>query len=171
MITEANYAEEALLAMKSRPPNIDGTIGFTVHPAMPEWRAWQAYFYGKHMDVRASFMRTRREQGYMVPCRNPGDFDGDIAQVRRTYAQRVKRGEVPEEVAEKTSSQMTPAEREVVLAKAKVGVTFKPKLAGRYAQEDVRVEDRPMPTTRDLTEAERASMARMLGEPYREAAE
>ena len=116
-ITEANWQEEALLHMKSKPPNADGTIGFTVTPGDIEWRSWQAYFYGKHMDNRASFMRERGIKGYMLPCRNPGDFDPDIAEVRAEYQRRVKGGEVPEEVFDKTSSQMTPAEREAAIAR------------------------------------------------------
>ncbi len=35
-ITEANYFDQAMLRMKSVPPNDDGTIGFTVKPDMPE---------------------------------------------------------------------------------------------------------------------------------------
>lgn len=115
VINEGNYAQEALLMMKSVPPNADGTIGFLVMPQMPEWRAWRAYFYGKRMDVRASFMATRRD-GYMVPCRNPADFDHDIAKVREEYAFRVHRGEVDAETRTgRLSSEMTPAERQDVL--------------------------------------------------------
>jgi len=115
VINEGNYAQEALLMMKSVPPNADGTIGFLVMPQMPEWRAWRAYFYGKRMDTRASFMATRRE-GYMVPCRNPADFDHDIAKVREEYAFRVHRGEVDAETRTgRLSSEMTPDERQDVL--------------------------------------------------------
>ena len=115
-ITEANYISEALLAMKSLPPNADGTIGMMITEKSPEWRAWRAYFYGKRMDNRASYMHTRREAGYMVPCKSPADFDPDIEAVRKEYAWRVHRGEVDEETRTgRLSSEMTPAERQDVL--------------------------------------------------------
>lgn len=115
VINDGNYPDEAILKMKSVPLNADGSIGFLVMPHMPEWRAWRAYFYGKRMDNRASFMATRRD-GYMVPCRNPADFDPDIVKVREEYAFRVHRGEVDEETRTgKLSSEMTPAERQDVL--------------------------------------------------------
>lgn len=115
MINDGNYVDEAILRMKSVPMNPDGSIGFSVLPHMPEWRAWRAYFYGKRMDHRASFMATRRD-GYMVPCRNPADFDPDIAKVREEYAFRVHRGEVDEETRTgRLSSEMTLAERTDVL--------------------------------------------------------
>lgn len=132
MINDANYVDEAVLKMKSVPANPDGTIGFSVLPHMPEWRAWRAYFYGKRMDHRASFMATRRD-GYMVPCRNPADFDPDIARVREEYAFRVHRGEVDEETRTgRLSSEMTPAERMAVLRR--LG-EINP-LLGRYRADD-----------------------------------
>lgn len=115
-ITEANYVSAALLRMKSVPPNADGTIGYTITWASPEWRAWRAYFYGKGMDHRASFMNTRREVGYMVPCKSPTDFDPDIEAVRKHYAWRVHRGEIDDETRTgRLSSEMTPDERQAVL--------------------------------------------------------
>ena len=116
VITEGNYADEALFAMKSRPPNADGTIGVTIPPDMPEWRAWLCYFLGKRMDVRASYMRNRGRNGYMVPCRNPGDFDTlGVQAARQEYTHRVHNGELRPEDTGKKSSEMTAAERQDVL--------------------------------------------------------
>lgn len=143
-ITEANFVEEGLLKMKSVPPNADGTIGLMITEKSPEWRAWRAYFYGKNMDHRASFMSTRREAGYMVPCKNPADFDSDIDNVRKHYAWRVHRGEVDEETKTgRLSSEMTPKERQDVLNRlARVSPMF-----AKFADEE---------TQRQLTEDRKA---------------
>jgi len=74
-IENGQVAGEAILFMRSRPRNPDGTIGFSVVPETPEWTAWQAYFRSNGMRRQASFMRLRGTAGYMVPCRNPSDFD------------------------------------------------------------------------------------------------
>lgn len=169
-ITEANYADEALLTMKSRPPNEDGTIGVTIRPDMPEWNVWQSYFLGKRMDGRASFMRTRGKSGYMVPCRNPADFDPDIAEVRQEYSFRMHRGEIPQpdrsrnwnEIPEHERAQMAETLKELgkrIAAKNKEAFS-KPKYATSDARDYIPqkvVEPRP------LTEAEAASMKRLLG--------
>jgi hypothetical protein len=131
-ITDANWQEEALLDMKRRPPNADGTIGFTMTPADIEWRSWLAYFYGKHMDHRAHFMRERGSRGYMVPCRNPGDFDPDIAEVRAEYQRRVRGGEVPEDVVDGPSS---PEKRAAVLARLAKSHPMLARFAGEAMQD------------------------------------
>jgi len=116
VITEANYAEEALFRMKSVKPNPDKTIGVTIAPDGPLWRPWLCYFLGKRMDVRASFMRSRGKLGYMVPCANPADFDPlGIDAARQTYAERARNGEFSGEDTGKPSSEMSPAERQNVL--------------------------------------------------------
>lgn len=74
-IENGQLAGEAILFMRSRPRNADGTIGFTVMPDTPEWTAWQAYFRANNMNRQRNFMRSRGKQGYMVPCRNPSEFD------------------------------------------------------------------------------------------------
>jgi len=143
-ITEANYVGAALLRMKSVPPNADGTIGHTITEKSPEWRAWRAYFYGKGMDIRASYMHTRRETGYMVPCKSPADFDPDIEAVRKHYAWRVHRGEVDSETRTgRLASEMTPQERQDVLNRLAL---IHPMFAG-YADEE---------TQRQISEARKA---------------
>jgi hypothetical protein len=166
-INEGNYADEALLAMKSRPPNADGTIGVTIKPDMPEWNAWQAYFLGKRMDNRASFMRSRGKAGYMVPCRNPGDFDYEVGAARQEYALRVHRGEVPKPDTSRHSREIPFSERDAMAAAARLAEVLKPDLRRRVARNDARdfvppaapVEPRP------LSPSEVASMKRMLRIP------
>lgn len=179
-ITEANYGDEALLAMKSRPPNADGTIGCTIFPDMPEWNAWQAYFLGKHMDRRASFMRSRGRSGYVVPCRNPGDFDFDVAEARKEYALRVHRGDIPKPDTSRKAHEIPYDERcemadrlkalfERVARNMDMG-----RAMGRTARD---YRDAPPPpkevVPRPMTDAEVASMKRLLGvkPEHKEAAE
>lgn len=116
-INAANYHSEAVLHMRSVPPNADGTIGVMLTPDMPEWKAWLAYFWGKRFDPQAAFMQSRGKSGYMVPCRNPADFDPDVGVARQTYAERIHVGEVRREDLSRHSSQMTIGEREAVLAR------------------------------------------------------
>ena len=143
-ITEANYVSAALLRMKSVPPNADGTIGLTITETHKAWRPWRAYFYGKRMDHRASYMHTRREAGYMVPCEKPEDFDPDIEIVRKEYAWRLHRGEIDDETRTgRLASEMTPQERQDVLNRLAL---VHPMFSG-YADEE---------TQRQLTEARKA---------------
>ena len=74
-IENGQMAGEAILFMRSRPKNKDGTIGFIVKPDMPEWKAWSMYFRAHRMHRQHSFMMSRQERGYMVPCANPSTFD------------------------------------------------------------------------------------------------
>jgi len=95
-ITGANYAfvdesgkvgGEALLHMRSKPPNEDGTIGFMVEPGTVEWLAWEAYFAQTQTDdigvvsevfpKQLAHMRSRASsrKPYMVPDRLPWFFD------------------------------------------------------------------------------------------------
>lgn len=135
VITEANYAEEALFRMKSVKPNPDKTIGVTITPESPLWRPWLCYFLGKRMDVRASYMRERGKNGYMVPCANPADFDPiGIDAARQTYAERARNGEFRAEDTGKPSSEMSPAERQDVLNRlARVSPMFR-----KFATEEAR---------------------------------
>jgi hypothetical protein len=103
---DGKVAGEAILFMKSRPPNADGTIGFMVFPHMREWDAWQAYFVSNGMDTRASFMRSRGDSGYMVPCQLPMQFDP-------TWKYRP----APKEDGPRLSSEMTQEQREFVIKK------------------------------------------------------
>lgn len=157
-IENGKVVGEAILYMKSRPPNPDGTIGFIVRRDMREWLAWEAYFETNGMTQQLAFMRTCKD-GYMVPAQLPMQFDP-------SWRYQPK----PQKQGERQSREMTAEERDEVIRRVTTRVHFKPAKAGRYAQEDARVEARPMPVARDLTEAERASMARLLGE-RREAAE
>lgn len=162
IITQANYVEEGLLKMKSVPPNPDGTIGVMITGDMPEWKPWLAYFYGKRMDNRASYMRTRREKGYMVPCRNPADFDSEISKVREEYAFRLHRGEIPDEAKPgRMSWQMTGEEVEELLHTVRTSVKTPPK-AHKYTAPDMR-EMRKEAEPRPLTDEEAASMKRLMG--------
>lgn len=169
-INEANYAEEALLTMKSRPPNEDGTIGVTITPDMPEWAAWHAYFLGKRMDVRASFMQTRKA-GYMVPCRNPGDFDPEAASVRQEYSFRMHRGEIPRPDTSRRAQEIPYEERcRMADELAAIGKRIAAKNREAFSpRKSVKTDARdyvPIPPPvepRPLTEAEAASMKRLLG--------
>jgi hypothetical protein len=172
-INEGNYADEALLAMKSRPKNEDGTIGVTITPDMPEWNAWQAYFLGKRMDRRASFMRSRGKSGYMVPCRNPGDFDFDVAMARQEYARRIRDGEIPAPDTSRKAHEIPYDERcrmadELKAIFARVAANMD---MGRASSRSITPDRReaPPPTKepvkRDMTPAEVASMKRMLRIP------
>lgn len=132
-ITDDNYPDEALFVMKNRPPNPDGTIGLTITPAMPEWAAWYCYFLGKRMDRRASFMNSRAQAGYMVPCSRPEDFDPNgIAAARQQYALRRHNGEVPHPDTTRPSSMMTASERQDVLDRL---ARLHPDLFGKFARD------------------------------------
>lgn len=77
----------AIVHMRSKPPNDDGTIGFMVEPGTVEWLAWEAYFEQTEVDdfgvIRHLFpkqlanMRSRggSRKPYMVPDRLPWMFD------------------------------------------------------------------------------------------------
>lgn len=135
IITEANYAEEALFRMKSVKPNPDKTIGVTITPESPFWRPWLCYFLGKRMDHRASYMRNRAKAGYMVPCASPADFDPlGIDEARQVYAERARNGEFRPEDTGRTSSEMSAAERQAVLNRlARISPMFR-----RFATEEER---------------------------------
>lgn len=110
---------EAILYMKSRPPNADGTIGFTAFPGTAEGDAWLAYFLGCGMDGRASAMRARAARGYMVPCAYPADFDPNIDAVRKAYRERVARREIdPDEWFPKPERLMTSEDRQQIVNRA-----------------------------------------------------
>lgn len=170
-ITNANYLEEGLLRMKSVPPNPDGTIGFTVTPGMPQWKPWLAYFYGKRMDVRASFMRSRADKGYMVPCKDPAEFDPEIGRVREEYAFRLHRGEIPDDAKPgRMSWQMNSDEIDELTHMVRTSVKTPPK-AHKYTAPDMREQHKPL-EARPLTDAEAESMKRLLGiREQKEAAE
>lgn len=74
-VENGQLAGEALLFMRSRPKNPDGTMGFIIRWGMPEWSAWEWYFKANGMRRQLAFMRSRHEAGYMVPCANPAVFD------------------------------------------------------------------------------------------------
>lgn len=136
VITEANYVSEAIIKMRSVAPNSDGTIGVTVQKGTPEWRAWRAYFYGKRMDHRALLMGVR--DAYMVPTKNPADFDPEIAKAREHYAYRVHRGEIDEETRTgRMSSDMTPKERQEVLNRLAREVPMFEKFGDEATQRDI----------------------------------
>lgn len=161
-ITIANYIEEGLLKMKSVPPNPDGTIGVMLMPDMPEWKTWLAYFYGKRMDKKAAFMRSRREKGYMVPCRNPADFDSDIGKAREEYAYRLHMGEIPDDAKPgRMSWEMSSDEIEELTHLVRTSVKTPPK-AHKYTAPDMREQHKPL-EARPLTDAEAESMKRLLG--------
>lgn len=176
-ITESNFYEEALIAMKSVPPNSDGMIGFTVTPSMPEWARWQAYFLGKRMDNRAANMRNRGQSGYMVPCRDPGNFDPDIAEVRVEYLRRVQVGEVPRPDTSRRAREIPFQERVAMVQDlANVGRRIAEKSEDAFsAPRGARARPSdyipPVPSTlehRPLTKAETASARRLMGLPQAE---
>lgn len=101
---DGKVAGEAILYMRERPPNPDGTIGFMVFPHMREWDAWQAYFVSNGMDKRAAFMRSQGDKGYHVPCQLPMQFD-------RTWKYRP----APPADEPRLSTEMTMEEREAVI--------------------------------------------------------
>ena len=74
-IENGNVEGEAILFMRSRPKNKDGSIGFIIRPDMSEWKAWALYFRANRMHRQLAFMMHRQDQGYMVPCANPSTFD------------------------------------------------------------------------------------------------
>jgi hypothetical protein len=164
---EATYARiegnkvvgEAILYMRSRPPNPDGTIGFMVRPEMREWQAWEAYFETNGMHRRLSLMRQQGKSGFMVPAQVPTMFDP-------SWRYQPTQRDTP-----RTASEMSVAEREAIVARVISSATFRPKVHGRYAQEDARIDQPSPPVARELTDVERESMARLMRARYREAAE
>ena len=161
-ITIANYVEEGLLKMKSVPPNPDGTLGFMVFPAMPEWKSWLAYFYGKRFDKKASFMRSRGDSGFMVPCRDPAGFDPDIGRAREEYAFRLHRGEIPDDAKPgRQAWQMHADEIAELLHTVRTSVQTPPK-AHKYTAPDMR-EPRKEVEPRLLTDKESESIKRLMG--------
>lgn len=166
LITEANYAEEALLSMKSRLPNPDGTIGVTVTDLSPAWMPWLCYFLGKRMDRRASFMRSRARDGYMVPTESPAEFDPTgISAARDEFAYRLRNGEITNPARPGMPAEMTASERDAIAERAKAAVQFKPQKSAKYTAPDPREAQPKLPEPRELTEAEANSMRRLMGKP------
>lgn len=110
-------AGEAILHMRSKAPNSDGTIGYMAEPGSFEWRAWEAYFSQtelnrKHGTMVQSFpnqlaaMKTKGAQGkpYHVPDQLPWLFDDTFSPAS-----------VPKQVSDRKSSDMTAAERDAMV--------------------------------------------------------
>lgn len=114
---DGNVAGEAILFMRSRPPNADGTIGFMAEPGTREWLAWEAYFeqaepdelgvYRQLFPKQLEHMRSRAaaKKPYMVPARVPWQFDKTFT------ADRVK-----PKLPVKMSKDMTQKERNAMAA-------------------------------------------------------
>jgi len=76
-IEDGKLMGEAILFMKSRKPNPDGTIGYMAKAGTPEWDEWLRYFKWNGMQRQLGFMQSRwtKPDGYMVPHRSPQVFD------------------------------------------------------------------------------------------------
>ena len=146
--------------MKARPPGPDGSLGFTLQADTMEARLWFSYLSAIGRPTGLMMERLRAGKGYMVPTQTPMEFD---------------RGWKPPRLLDVSfdegPSEMSVAEREAIVARVVSTATFRPKVHGRYAQEDTRIEERSAPVARDLTAGERESMARLLGPRHSEAAE
>jgi len=162
MIDAGNYPSEALLAMNSKPPNPDGTKGHTLEGSdTMAATLWRAYLSDIGYPTGLMDERLKAGKTYMVPCQSPMTFDPRWKPPRVSDIRRPR-----------MASEMTLAEREALVARVVNSATFRPKAHGRYAQEDARTEERLPPVARELTDAERDSMARLLNhQPMKEAAE
>lgn len=91
--------------MKGKPPNPDGSLGFTLsdEDSIPA-RLWNAYFESIRYPAGLMCERLRAGKGYMVPTQTPQEFDRGWRVPRLSQLPRPK-----------TSSQMTPEERQRVI--------------------------------------------------------
>lgn len=126
-ITGANFAfinekgelsGEAILHMKRRAPNPDGSIGYMAEPGTREWLAWEGYFAQLEADddgfLRPRFpkqlahMQTRASQrmAYMVPDQLPWNFDPSFTPDK-----------VKPKPYQKQSKDMTPQERTAMVTR------------------------------------------------------
>lgn len=124
----------AIVHMRSKPPNEDGTIGFMVEPGTTEWLAWEAYFEQTDVDdmgivherfpKQLAFMRSRAasKKAYMVPDQLPWMFDPEFkpSQVKPKPQVVLSRDMTPEQRAvfvRKTLAEVRSPERERDYAK------------------------------------------------------
>lgn len=114
-------------------------------------RLWLAYY--RALDMPTAFMEERLRAGrpYTVPCQRPADFDPET---RITAALMPKR--------ERLASEMSLEERQALVEGVVKAARPDQGPRGRYAQEDARVEERPLPQPRDLTAGEADSMRRLI---------
>lgn len=119
----------AIVHMRSKRPNDDGTIGFMVEPGTTEWLAWEAYFQQTDVDdlgvvherfpKQLAFMRSRAasRKPYMVPDQLPWMFDPEF-----------KPSQVKPKPQVVLSRDMTPTERAAFVKKTLADVNSDEKI-------------------------------------------
>ena len=147
MVTKENFREIGAAYIARH-----GGEGHTLTGFDMSARLWIAYYRALGMSTAVMEERLRAGRPYTVPCQRPADFDPDT---------RITAAHMPR--PERMAADMTPAERDALVTKAVKASAMPGKPGGRYAQEDARLEQRPLPQARDLTEAEADSMRRLLG--------
>jgi hypothetical protein len=115
-------------------------------------RLWMAYYRSKGMPTAFMEQQLRAGKEYTVPCQRPADFDSET---------RISAASMPRQ--DKLASEMSFAERDAIVKRATAGMTFRPTKYGKYAQDDVREQKPQPPVARDLTDAERDSIQRLMG--------
>jgi len=147
-MTSEEYHRLALEALKGMPANPDGTRGYFLTGTMPEFWQWVEFFEVNRMPFRASYCRGKAEAGTYFVALSPMDFDAG-------FQPRAKRRAPLEKLSDYDRAR---------IVERVVGASRPPRpVRGRYAREDARVEQRPLPDVRPMTEAEAASLAKMLG--------
>lgn len=143
-IEKEKLTGDAILFMRSKAPNADGTIGYVAIRDSDEWRDWQQYFIKNGMHKRASLMRTLRQ--FTVPCADPRKFDTDYRALKP--------------LPDKTFT-MSAEEREKLATRLVASLT-----APRQKKSPTwRPEENPMPEARNFTKEELASWARLASVP------
>lgn len=125
---------QAVIHMRSKPPNDDGTIGYMAEPGTVEWLAWEAYFEQSKVDdlgiirpvfpKQLAFMRARAasRKPYHVPSRLPWLFDPTFTpdKVKPKPPVKLSRDMTPEErtsMAERVLAEVYDADRVRLAAK------------------------------------------------------
>lgn len=142
------FERVGLEALRAMPKNPDGTKGYFLTSATPEFWEWVDFFERNRMPFRARYLRGQHEAGAYLPALSPCDVDAGFMPRLKPSAR------APEVSAE---------DRRRLAETVKRSFAGIPRARGRFEGEDARAQEAPrLPEARELTDAERASMAKLM---------
>lgn len=149
-MTAQQFGEASLTILRALPKNPDGTVGAYLTGANPDFWDWVEFFEAANMPFRAGYYRAQAEKGAYFVAPSPCHVDAAFVPRGRARPRPV--------------NDLSADERDRLAERVKASWQAVPKgRRGRYAQEDARVEQHPLPEARELTESEVESLCWLIG--------